>query len=241
MSKTTLSILTLGLLSTALGVPAATASPHAIGKPGMLPHYVLFDVGSFGGGFSAFCYPNCRQLNKKGEAVGVNTTSLPDPLDPLCFIDCHVDPAFLWKNGGTNALGSLQNGAFAAWSQGINDKGESAGFSENGAIDQDIGIFQGRAVLWKNGKVKDLGTFGGTQSVAWMVNNYGQVVADGSTSDTNDPFLNLPQANCKWLPNNGPSCGQLDFATNTLFLPVTTTMHGASWTKSAGLVDIGTL
>lgn len=238
MGKRTLSILGSLLLST------AGATPGAAGRgthQSSLPHYVLFDVGTFGGGLSGFCYPNCRQLNSKGEAVGINTTSLPDPLDPLCFIDCHVDPAFLWKNGGTNALGSLQKGAYAAWSQGINDKGDSAGFSENGAIDQDIGIFEGRAVLWVNRKAKDLGTLGGTQSNAWMINNSGQVVADASTSDTNDPFLNIPQANCKWLPNNGPSCGQLDFATNTLFLPVTTTMHAAIWMKSSGLVDIGTL
>src|SRR3954447_13076428 len=127
MSKSTKSILTSLVLSTAVAVPAAAGVAHGATKHPSLPHYVLFDVGSFGGGLSGFCYPNCRQLNRHGDAVGINTTSLPDPLDPLCFIDCHVDPAFLWKNGGTNTLGSLQHGAYGAWSQGINDKGESAG------------------------------------------------------------------------------------------------------------------
>src|SRR6476619_6297002 len=113
MSKTTLSILGSLLLGTALAASAsASQAKHTPGN-GDLPHYVLFDVGSFGGGFSGFCYPNCRQLNQKGAAVGINTTLLPDLLDPLCFIDCHVDPAFDWKNGGTNLLPSLQNGAYA--------------------------------------------------------------------------------------------------------------------------------
>lgn len=239
MSNMTKSILMTVLLGSAMTVSAMATPEHVSGKAPYVPHYILFDVGSFGGGFSAFCYPNCRQLNKNGDAVGVAATSLADPFNP-CFLDCHVDHAFESKNGGTNDLGSLKYKA-GSWAQGINDRGVSAGVSLNGDYDPITGFWEWRAVRWKNGKIKDLGTLGGTQSTAWMVNNAGQVVGVSLTSDTNDQYIGVPQANCLWLPTTGPGCGQNDFGTNTIFLPLTTTVHGAIWSESGKLADLGTL
>lgn len=228
------------LLSSSLTVPAMAVGPQERpGKHPFLPHYILFDVGSFGGGFSTFCYPNCRQLNQHGDAVGIDATSRADPFVP-CFVDCHIDHAFEWKDGGTNDLGALR-AKTGSWGQGINEKGIVAGISLNGQYDPDTGFWEVRAVRWKNGKIKDLGTLGGTQSNAWMVNNSGQVVADALTSDTNDPYLGVPQANCKWLPTTGPGCGGLDFGTNTIFFPLTTTVHGTIWSDVGNLADLGTL
>src|SRR2546423_12509321 len=75
MSKTALSILGSLLLSTALSAPATAGSAqHSRGKHPGLPHYVLFDVGTFGGEFSNFFGPATRQLNRRGEAVGADNT-----------------------------------------------------------------------------------------------------------------------------------------------------------------------
>jgi probable HAF family extracellular repeat protein len=240
MSKTTLSILSSLLLSTALAAPATAGSPqHAPGKHPGLPHYVLFDVGTFGGEFSNFFGPATRQLNSHGDAVGANNTSLPDPLDPLCFENCLVDHGFEWKNGGTNDLGALFGSSVAI---GLNDKGLVAGLSQNGKIDNDTGIFELRAVAWKSGKIKDLGTLGGTQSSGGTgVNNLGQVAVQSTTADSNDAFIGVSQANCIWLPTTQRDCHDLDFGINALFLPVTTSTHGAVWSKEAGLKDAGTL
>jgi probable HAF family extracellular repeat protein len=241
MNKTTKITLTSLLLTTALAVPALAGPPQqAPGKrPGLSSHYKLFDVGTFGGEFSNFFGPATRQLNRHADAVGANNTALPDPFDPICFDNCLVDHAFEWKNGGTNDLGALFGSSVAI---GINDKGTAAGLSQNGKFDDDTGIFELRAVAWKGGKIKNLGTLGGTQSSGGTgVNNLGQVAVQSSTADTNDPYINVPQANCIWLPTTGRDCKDLDFGINALFLPVTTTTHGAVWSKNAGLTDAGTL
>ncbi|MBV8800152.1 MAG: hypothetical protein JO208_10150, partial [Alphaproteobacteria bacterium] len=240
MSKTTLSVLSSLLLSTVLTAPAGAGQvKHATGR-GSLPHYVLFDVGSFGGGAGQFCYLACREINKKGDSVGIDATSLPDPFDPICFYDCHVDHSFLWRNGGTNDIGSLQYG-LSSFATAVNDKDVAAGVSQTGGIDPDTGLFEAHAVVWKNSKVKDLGTLGGTQSEAGNINNASQTPVVSSNSDTTDPYINVPQGNCGWLPTTGGGCGGNDFGTNALYLPVSTATHIARWTPATGLTDLGTL
>ena len=155
MNKRTL--LTTIAFGVAVSLPAFSAPLARAGDT--LPRYLLFDIGSFGGKFSTFCYPNCRQLNNRGEAVGIDATSFPDPFNP-CFYDCNVDYAFKWRYGGTNDLGSLQYLA-GSWAQGINDSGISAGLSLNGKYDKKTQFWQARGVVWKNGKVINIGTLGG--------------------------------------------------------------------------------
>ena len=243
MSKSTLSIFASLLLSTALAAPSAAAgAKHEAHTPGTLPHYVLFDVGTFGGGFSSICGLACRVLNSHGNVVGIDATTIPDPFCPdWCFIGDNVGHAFEWKNGGTNDLGALQYGV-SSFGLGLNDKGLVTGISQNGKSDPDTGAFEGRAVIWKGGKIKDLGTLGGTQSAGGpTVNSSGQVTVQSSTSDSSDPYIGVPQANCIWLPSTERDCGGLDFGINALFLPVTTSAHGAVWAKDTGLTDVGTL
>jgi uncharacterized membrane protein len=72
-------------------------------------------------------------------------------------------------------LGALPGGASSAafW---INEKGWITGNSENGETDPLIpGLPEVRAVLWKHGKIQDLGTLGGSSSFSQAVNNRGQV------------------------------------------------------------------
>ena len=82
--------------------------------------------------------------------------------------------AFRWRNGAKTDLGVLPGGASSAalW---INSKGMIVGMSQNGAIDPLTGIPEVRGVVWKDGQITDLGTFGGNVSYASAVNDRGQV------------------------------------------------------------------
>jgi probable HAF family extracellular repeat protein len=92
----------------------------------------------------------------------------------LVNADCFVSHGFQWHDGILTSLGSLANGwsSQVTW---INDTGEVVGLSQNGLIDPLIGFPEQRAVLWRDGQITDLSTFGGNQSVAFAVNNHGQI------------------------------------------------------------------
>ena len=69
-------------------------------------------------------------------------------------------------------LGELTNSAATS----VNANGIAVGYSENGETDPLTGGRESRAVLWKDGRIINLGTFGGTESAATMVNDRGQAI-----------------------------------------------------------------
>lgn len=71
-------------------------------------------------------------------------------------------------------------GARSAFPRAINDAGDIVGEATYAPPN---GLFYTRAVLWRNGKVFELGVLGGRDSRAVAVNNRGEVVG---TSDTNE-------------------------------------------------------
>jgi len=79
------------------------------------------------------------------------------------------DAAFLWTSGaGMSPLAGLAAKNDVAI--GINDLGQVVGWYPRTPTAVNT------AFLWTNGVVTDLGTLGGTSSVAWAINNAGQIV-----------------------------------------------------------------
>lgn len=87
-------------------------------------------------------------------------------------------------------------------STSINQSGQVVGYSFRSAN------LRFRAFLWENGVMEDLGTLGGEESLAWDINNSGQVVGMAQTATTGGDNSNFPVS------------------------------HGFLWTKNTGITDI---
>jgi len=159
-------------LLTLLALPALlVAQDH----PAMRRHYTLVDLGTFGGPNSFVI--GSTPMNNNGTVVGVADTSV---FDPIC--GCFAYHAFKWQDGALTDLGTLPGGSFSA-SFAINSPGAVAGASANGLIDPDTGTEAFVASIWKrNGEVADLGTLGGSFSLALAMNDRGH--AAGAATNT---------------------------------------------------------
>lgn len=197
------------LTALVLGFAACASAPvrsSAQQTPTTHHHYRVVDLGTLGGPQSFLneegnpVFPGAHALNRAGAVVAIGDTSTPDPFNPNCYgADCDVMYAFRSQNGIQSNLGVLRQNptvgaqtpcldcAWSSWAYWISDSGLIAGVSENNAIDPLVGTPTSLAVLWKDGKIINLGTLGGNESVAVAVNNGGEVVG-GATNSTADPY-----------------------------------------------------
>jgi probable HAF family extracellular repeat protein len=165
-----------GVLLTTLAVamPLAAQEQNAT-RSGTLSRYLLKDLGTAGGPNSDVqdvTYP----INNKRMVTIIADTPLADPFDPYCFADCFIAHAAVWQRGTLTDLGALTPGASSA-PNGINAAGTVTGLSETGVVDPTFDFPpEFHAVVWKDGRIIDLGTFGGTLSYANAINDLGQVV-----------------------------------------------------------------
>ena len=175
MKQNSMASLAALALIAALAVPVQLDAQEHNAKQ---PHYIVEDMGTFGGPQSFFfSAPVVDSVNNRGTVVGGADTDLPDPYAPNCFSpDCYILHAFKWKNGVLTDLGTLPGG-YSSTAYWVNEKGLIMGGSENGFIDPITGLPEQVAVLWKNdGEIVNLGTLGGSFSFANAMNNRGHVI-----------------------------------------------------------------
>jgi probable HAF family extracellular repeat protein len=114
-------------------------------------------------------------------------------LDPL-FPGFPVSHAVLWTNGVITDLGTMEGG-YESVASAVNSRGQVAGAADNDVFDANALIMnnfgwttQTRAYLWQNGIMQDLGTLGGTDAAALMVNENGQVAGVSYTSSNESEY-----------------------------------------------------
>jgi len=178
----------------ALGIPVPVAAQHH--------HYKLIDTGTLGGANSSLGFEGERDMNNAGTVISLAETTIPDP---TCFFsDCFIGHAVQWRHDALTDLGALPpvNNSGPAW---ISDSGIVSGFSENGVTDPLTGAPEFQAVLFQDGRVINLGSFGGNESVAFSVNNRGQAAgcAANAEPDTYGFCLGTPQQSRAFLWQDG--------------------------------------
>jgi len=121
----------------------------------------LKNIGDLGGG-----YADAYAINRAGDIAGSSPGA-----------NGNVDP-FLYRRKDRTMidLGNLGSVTPSEWNAalGINDHGELTGISWDG----DVFL----AFLWKNGKMKSLGTLGGLYSEGYAINNNAQVTGVAYTA-----------------------------------------------------------
>ena len=185
-------------------------------------HYKLVELGTLGGPQSVIFEQATRPLNNEGIVVNCADTSNLDPNNPqnpyFVYPDSQVDPYIQhisrWRDGVKTDLGALPGGTSSCM-QWINERGMVVGGSANGMTDSLTGYPEAVATLWENGNIHDLGTLGGNESVAYALNDLGDVVG--------------------WASNTVPD----DFA-YSVFASGATQAHGALW-RNGVIQDLGTL
>ena len=154
--------------------------------------------------------------------------------------DCLVAHAFQWHDGTKTDLGALPGNANSGFTV-ISANGLIAGVSEDPfTIDPMLGgIPEFHAVLWKNGKITELGALteeGGHSSTADAVNSRGQVVG-GAFTENPDPFslLGTGFQTRAFLWQNGLKSGEVAYSTRFDYSRTKNSFrnrHGTSYSPS---------
>ncbi|HZL66399.1 MAG TPA: hypothetical protein VFC29_03620, partial [Candidatus Limnocylindrales bacterium] len=169
-------------LFAALAMPVWTAAQDNPSQNHKSKHhqYKFIDLGTLGGPTSSAPLYQ-KLLNNPGMVSGCADTAVSDPnypnFNPILSggPNPNIFHAFQGGQGGITDLGALPgvNSSCGFW---VSDSGLVAGASENGIIDALTGWPEIQATLWKNGRIVNLGNFGGNESMASGVNSRGQVV-----------------------------------------------------------------
>jgi len=152
----------------------------------------LTDLGALPGPPGSSSMPTW--ISKNGLIAGFSLNGQIDPLFGAPEIR-----AVLWQNDVIADLGTLEGG-YESFASAVNNSGQAVGFSSNLVPDPNSieGIpTQSRAFLWENGVMQDLGTLpGGTDAVAYFINERGQIVGQSYVADSIVP----PPIGCAEAP-----------------------------------------
>jgi probable HAF family extracellular repeat protein len=170
------------------------------------------DLGTLAAGWSSQPF----WISGNGKIAGISQNGEIDPL-----LGIPEFRAVLWQNGGITDLGTLEGG-YQSFASAVNNRGQVAGAALN-TIPDAFCLFatglcntQTRAFLWRKGVMQDLGTLGGPDAEALLINQRGQIAGMSYTSS-------MPN------PNNGPFC-----------TPNVPTIHAVLW-QSGEMIDLGSL
>jgi probable HAF family extracellular repeat protein len=152
----------------------------------------LTDLGALPGGANSAP----QWISANGLSAGLSENGVTDPLVP----GLPEFRAVLWRNGAINNLGTLEGG-YESVANAVNSRGQVTGLASNTipdpfsqAIDETLGVpYQTRAFLWENGAMRDLGTLGGPDAAASLMNEGGQIAGVSyidSIPNPNGPFCN---------------------------------------------------
>ena len=219
-----------GALLAVLGTTLQSPAQELTQQVSKNQHYQFIDLGTLGGPNSYLpalppyhdVLPSAS-LSRSGTFAGFADTPIPD-FSSFCFnSDCFASHAISWKHGSLTDLGTLPGptgiSSAATW---ISDNGLIVGFSENGMIDPLVNVPAALGVLWKDGEAINLGTVeGGYESLAFAVNNSGQVVGSASNlvSDPNSLWGTATQARAfLWEKGEMQDLGTLPGGTDAMAL-----------------------
>jgi probable HAF family extracellular repeat protein len=135
-----------------------------------------FDLGTLPGGASS----QATWITDNGLIAGVSQNGEIDPLIPS-FPELR---AVLWDGGKITDLGTL-DGGHESVANAVNSRRQVVGAALNATPDANsmFGLgYEARAFLWQDGTMQDLGTLGGTDAIALLLNERGQIVGDSYTS-----------------------------------------------------------
>jgi probable HAF family extracellular repeat protein len=189
----------------------------------------LTDLGALPGNNSSAVF----EVNGRGVGAGSSETRALDPLTGY-----PAEHAVLFKDGTVIDLGTLPGG-HESQALAINDRGQVAGFGNNGVPDP-VSVFnfndwttQTRAFIWQDGVMHDLGTLGGPDADLATLNARGQVAGDSYTNSTPNAATGTPTTHpylwtdggmrdlgtlggtstlTKWLNNRGQVVGESNLA-----------------------------
>ncbi|HXW90539.1 MAG TPA: hypothetical protein VEK33_08325 [Terriglobales bacterium] len=204
------------------------------------------DLGTLPGGLAS----ETVWISDNGLIAGYSENGVTDPLTGMT-----EDRAVLWRNGTIIDLGTLPGGHESQASV-VNSAGQIVGYASNDKSDPFS--YQGwgtetRAVLWENGTIKDLGTLGGSDAVAYFVNASGQIAGCSYTDSTPNSTTGVPtlepflweHGEMRSLGSLGGTYGCVSFLNNKGQVAGTSTLvgdvvtHPFLWSNGT-LTDLGT-
>jgi probable HAF family extracellular repeat protein len=187
-------------------------TPSALNRSGQLAGFSLYasgNAGSFvwsdgnlvslptlpngnnGGGGS-----NALGINDSGLVIGISNDGQVSPYNGQLY-----NHAVTWTHGKIHRLPDL--GGSDSGANFVNNRNLVVGYAYNSTPDPySYYGTQLHATTWHNGRIKDLGTLGGTDSQAWTANVSGQVIGIAFLNTLPEPPFNQPQDDA-FLWSNG--------------------------------------